>query len=183
MPADETAGVAAVAKLLARVAERPGRTVAALAAELGVRRSTAFAVAASLDASGLLERDASGGLHPGPAAARLLLARYGFGAMAPIVETLLPVLRDDTDASVSLIVYKKERDFLAAHRRASWDRGSDGVSRRIEAAVGRSASGCVARLSLALRPNASEAEARSAAACAARVAAALAMALETSAHT
>jgi IclR helix-turn-helix domain len=180
MPANETAGVAAVAKLLAGVAETPGRTVAALAAELRLRRSTAFSVAASLEASGLLERDAGGGLHPGPIAARLLLARYGFGAMASEAEALLPVLRDDTDASVSLLVCDKERVFPAARRRASWDRGSDGVSRRIEASVGRSCAGLVARLSLVLRPNASEAEARSAAACAARVAATLAKALERS---
>ena len=108
MPTIETAGVVAVAKLLARVADTPGRTVAALAAELGLGRSTAFCVAASLDASGLLERDAGGGLHPGPIAARLLLARYGFGAMAAEAETLLPVLRDDTDASVSLLVCDEE---------------------------------------------------------------------------
>jgi hypothetical protein len=180
MPTVETAGIAAVAKLLARVANTPGRTVAALAAELGLRRSTAFSVAASLDASGLLERDAGGALHPGPIAARLLLARYGFGAMATEAETLLPVLRDDTDASVSLLVCDEERVFRTASRLASWDRGSDGVSRRIEAPVGRSCAGLVARLNLVLRPNASEAEARSAAACADRVAAALAKALKRS---
>jgi len=178
MPADETAGVAAVAKLLARVAETPGRTVAALAAELGLRRSTAFSVAAILDASGLLERDAGGRLHPGPVAARLLLARYGFGAMADMAETLLPVLRDDTDASASLLVSSRERTFLLARRRAAWDGGSESVSRRIEAPVGRSPSGFAARLSLVLRPKASEAEARSAAACMAQVAAALAKTLE-----
>ena len=178
MPANETAGVAAVAKLLARVAETPGRTVAALAAELGLRRSTAFCVAASLDGSGLVERDTGGGLHPGPVAARLLLACYGFGAMASEAETLLSVLRDDTDASVSLLVRDRKRVFPVALRRASWDRGSDGASRRVEAPVSHSGAGFVARLSLLLRPNASEAEARSAAACAARVAAALAEALD-----
>ncbi|HEY1864448.1 MAG TPA: helix-turn-helix domain-containing protein [Roseiarcus sp.] len=177
MPADETAGVAAVAKLLARVAETPGRTVAALAAELGLRRSTTFSVAAALCASGLLERDAGGRLHPGPVAARLLLARYGLGAMAAEAETLLPVLRDDTDASASLLVYDTERAFLVARRRAPWDGGGEDVSRRIEASVCRSYAGLDARLRLVLRPNASEAEARSAAACAARVAAALAKAL------
>jgi DNA-binding IclR family transcriptional regulator len=178
MPTDETAGVAAVAKLLARAAETPGRTVAALAGELGLRRSTAFSVAALLGASGLLERDADGGLHPGPIAMRLLLARYGFGSMATEAETLLPVLRDNIDASVSLLVYDKERAFLAVHRRASWDAGSENVSKRIEVPVGRSTSGFAARLSFVLRPNASETEARSAAACAARVAATLADALE-----
>ncbi|HEY1779115.1 MAG TPA: helix-turn-helix domain-containing protein [Roseiarcus sp.] len=178
MPADETAGVAAVAKLLARVAETPGRTVAALAAELGLRRSTAFAVAAILDASGLLERDAGRRLHPGPITARLRLARYGFGAMADKAETLMPVLRDDTDASASLFVSDTERTFLVVRRRAVWDGGGESVSRRIEAPVGRSPAGFAARLSLVLRPKASEAEARSAAACMGQVAAALAKTLE-----
>ena len=178
MPADETAGVATVAKLLIGVAETPGRTIAELAVQSGLRRSTAFGVAALLDASGLLERDAVGRLHPGPVAARLFLGRYGFGAMAAAAETLLPVLRDDTDASVSLLVCDKERVIVAASRRASWDGGADSVARQIGAPVARSALGFVARLLLVLRPNASDAEARSAAACAARVAARLGKALE-----
>ena len=109
--------------------------------------------------TGLLERDASGGLHPGPIAARLLLAPLRLrsdGGAGP--ETLLPVLRDDTDASVSLLVSDKERAFLGAPTGAPpGARGSDGGSRRIEAPVGRSPSGFAARLSLVLRPKASEA--------------------------
>jgi DNA-binding IclR family transcriptional regulator len=175
MPADETTGVAATAKLLARVAAAPGRTVAELAAELGIRRSTAFSVAATLDRSGLLERDAGGRLHPGPAAARLALARFGFGAMADAAEALLPVLRDDTDASVSLLLSDGTNAFVAARRRAPWDSGGEVGSRLIEEPIGRrSASRCSATLRLALRPNAGEVEARSASACITRVAAALA---------
>ena len=98
--------------------------------------------------------------------------------MADNAETLLPVLRDDTDASASLLVGDKERTLLVARRRAAWDGGSESVSRRIEAPVGRSPSGFAARLSLVLRPKASEAEARSAAACMGQVAAALASTLE-----
>ena len=173
MPADKTASVAAVAKLLARVAETPGRTVAALAAELGLQRSTAFSVAASLDATGLLERDASGGLHPGPIATRLLLAPYGFGAMAAQAETetLLPVLRDDTDASVSLLICDKERVFPA---RLQANLLGPRNRRRFEA--DRSVGGPLR----VLRPNAGETEARFVAACGARVAATLAKALEGS---
>ena len=177
MPADETTGVAATAKLLSRVAEAPGRTVAELAAELGIRRSTAFSVAATLDMSGLLERDARGRLHPGPAAARLALARFGFGAMVDAAEALLPVLRDDTDASVSLLLSDGTNAFVAARRRAPWDSGGEVGSRLIEAPIGRSGSRCSATLRLALRPNAGEVEARSASACIARVAAALATTL------
>ena len=93
-------------------------------------------------------------------------------------ETLLPVLRDDTDASASLFVSDKERAFLVVRRRAAWDAGSESGSRRIEAPVGRSPSGFAARLSLVLRPKASEAGARFAAACMGHVAAALAKTLE-----
>ncbi len=173
MPADETAGVAAVAKLLARVAEEPGRTVAELAAELDLSRSTAFAVVATLDASALVERDAAGRLRPGPEAGRLFLARYGFGSLAEPAEALMPVLRDDTDASVSLVISDGSSAFVALRRRAPWDRGAAAASRLIEASLGHSGSGYSAILSLTFRPRAGEAEIRAARACLMRVAAAL----------
>ncbi len=177
-PAAETTGVAAVAKLLARVAERPGRTVEGLAGELGLSRSTAFSVVAMLDAWGLVERDATGRLYPGPAAGRLALARYGFGDLAEATEALLSALRDDTDASVSLMISNGRVAFVASRRRAPWDKGGDAELRLLDAPLASSAAGFSATLRLGLRPNASDREARSAAGCIARVAATLARALK-----
>jgi DNA-binding IclR family transcriptional regulator len=57
-----------------RLGEAPEATVAEQAKALGIRRSTAFAVAAGLEAMGLAERDSRGRLRAGPAAARLGLA-------------------------------------------------------------------------------------------------------------
>lgn len=170
---DETAGVAAVARVLARLAEAPGGTVADIAAELGIARSTAFAVATELESVGLVERDARGTLMPGTEAGRLGLARFGFGGIAAAAEALLPILRDDTDASAFLVIRDGEREQVVASRRAPWDSGSRRPSRLVEAAVGRSALGVSCALKLGLRPNAGESELRLATACLARVAAAL----------
>jgi hypothetical protein len=180
MDADETIGVAAVARLLRCLGEAPETTVAEQAKALSIRRSTAFAVAAGLEARGLAERNSRGQLRAGPAATRLGLAYFGFGAMANAVEALLPVLRDDTDACVSLIVSSGESEFEVARRRAAWARDAHAGENPIEAQVARSVAGYSAILRLCPRPTASATEVRSAATCAIRVAAALAAALSSS---
>jgi DNA-binding IclR family transcriptional regulator len=109
MRADETIGVAAAARLLRSLGEAQEATVAERAKALGLRRTTAFVVGAGLEAMGLAERDGRGRLRAGPAATRLGLAYYGFGAMADAAEALLPVLRDDTDTCVSIIVSKGDK--------------------------------------------------------------------------
>lgn len=147
---------------------------------LGIRRSTAFVVAAGLEAIGLAERDNRGRLRAGPAATRPGLAYYGFGAMANVVEALLPALRDDTDSCASLIVSRGENEFEAARRPAAWARDADAGPDRIEKPVARSIAGYSAILRLSLRPTATATELRSANACAARVAAALATTLRAS---
>jgi DNA-binding IclR family transcriptional regulator len=177
MRADETIGVAATARLLRCLCEAREATVTGRAKELGIRRSTAFAVAATLDAVGLAERDNRGRLRAGPAATRLRLAFYGFGAMANAAEALLPVLRDDTDTCVSLIVSSGEREFEVARRCAAWARDAASGGNRIEAPIARSIAGYSAALRLSPRPTATVTERRSAAACAVRVAAALVSAL------
>jgi DNA-binding IclR family transcriptional regulator len=101
MRADETTGVAAAARLLRCLCETREATVAEQAKALGIRRSTAFVVAAGLEAIGLAERDSRGRLRARPAATRLGLAYYGFGAMADAAEALIPVLRDDGHVRVS----------------------------------------------------------------------------------
>jgi DNA-binding IclR family transcriptional regulator len=180
MRADETIGVAAAARLLRCLCETREATVAEQAKALGIRRSTAFVVAAGLEAMGLAERDSRGRLRAGPAATRLGLTYYGFGAMADAAEALLPVLRDDTDTCVSLIISKGRNEFEAARRRATWARDADVGVNRIEAPIGRSAAGYSAILRLSPRPTATATERRSANACAARVATALAAALHAS---
>jgi hypothetical protein len=175
MRADETTGVAAAARLLRCLCETREATVAEQAKALGIRRSTAFVVAAGLEAIGLAERDSRGRLRAGPAATRLGLAYYGFGAMADAAEALIPVLRDDTDTCVSLIVSKGEGEFVVARRGAAWARDADAWVNRIEAPIARSNAGYSAVLRLSPRPTATATELRSAKA--ARVAAALAAAL------
>jgi DNA-binding IclR family transcriptional regulator len=174
MHADETIGLAAAARLLRSLGEAPETTVAEQAKALGLRRSTAFVVAAGLEALGLAERDSRGRLRAGPAATRLGLAYYGFGAMADAAEALLPVLRDDTETCVSLIVSKGTSEFEAARRRAAWARDVDAGVNRIEAPIARSAVGYAAILRLFPPPTATATELRSAAASATLVAAALA---------
>jgi DNA-binding IclR family transcriptional regulator len=178
--ADETIGVSAVARLLRRLSEAGEATVAEQAKELGIRRSTAFLVVAGLEAAGLAERDSRGRLLAGPASTRLGLAYYGFGAMAAAAEALLPVLRDDTDTCVSLIVSKGTSEFEVARRGAAWARDVDTEVNRIEAPVARSSPGYSAILRLSPRPTATATELRAAAACAGRVAATLAAALNAS---
>jgi DNA-binding IclR family transcriptional regulator len=180
MRPDETSGVAAAARLLRSLCETREATVAEQAKALDIRRSTAFVVAAGLEAMGLAERDSRGRLRAGPAATRLGLAYYGFGAMADAAEALLPVLRDDTDTCVSLIVSKGTSEIVVAQRRATWARDADAGGNRIEAPIARSAAGYSAILRLSPRPTATATELRSANACAARVAAALAGALHAS---
>jgi hypothetical protein len=180
MRADETIGVAAAARLLRCLCETREATVAEQAKALGIRRSTAFVVAAGLEAIGLAERDSRGRLRAGPATTRLGLAYYGFGAMADAAAALLPVLRDDTDTCVSLIVSKGRNEFEAARRRATWARDADVGVNRIEAPIARSNAGYSAFLRLSPRPTATATELRSANACAVRVAAALAAALHAS---
>jgi hypothetical protein len=180
MRADETIGVAAAARLLRSLGKAPEATVAEQTKALGLRRSTAFVVAAGLEALGLAERDSSGRLRAGPAATRLGLAYYGFGAMADAAGALLPVLRDDTDTCVSLMVSKGTSEFEAARRRAAWARDVDAGVNWIEAPIARSIAGYSAILRLSPRPTATATELRSANACAARVAAALAATLQAS---
>jgi DNA-binding IclR family transcriptional regulator len=177
MPADETVGVAAAARLLRSLCEAREATVAERAKALSIRRSTAFVVAAGLEAIGLAERDSRGRLRAGPATTRLGLAYYGFGAMSDAAEALLPVLRDDTGACVSLIVSDGKKEFEAARRRAAWARDADAGIRWIEAPIAQSAAGYSAILRLSPRATATATELRSANACAARVAAALAATL------
>jgi DNA-binding IclR family transcriptional regulator len=180
MRADETIGVAAAARLLRCLCETREATVAEQAKALGIRRSTAFVVAAGLEATGLAERDSRGRLRAGPAATRLSLAYYGFGAMADAVEALLPVLRDDTDTCVSLIISKGASQFEAVRRRAAWASDCDAGGNRIEAPIARSTAGYSAALLLSPRPTATATEIRSANACAAHVAATLAATLQAS---
>lgn len=180
MRTDETIGVAAAARLLRCLCQTREATVAEQAKALGIRRSTAFVVAAGLEAMGLAERDSRGRLRTGPAATRLGLAYYGFGTMANAAEALLPVLRDDTDTCVSLIISKGASEFEAARRRATWARDADAEVNQIEVAIARSNAGYSAVLRLSPRPSATATELRAANACAARVAAALAAALHAS---
>jgi len=152
----ETAGVALIADLLAHLATGGGAAAAGFAKQVGAARSTAYQAIEKLEQSGFVERDARGNLAPGANAARLGLASLGLAAVLSAAEALLPALRNDADATVSLVSVAAGMEIVLMRRGASWDTRA-GAGKELEAAVAETA-----RLRLRLRPRANEAERRGA---------------------
>jgi hypothetical protein len=167
----ESAGVALIADLLARLAG-DSFNAATFARQTGAARSSVYDAVARLEIAGFLERDSQGGLTPGVNAARLGLASLRLAALAPAAEALLPALRDETDATVSLVSIADGAEVPLMRRIASWDRES-AAGREMEANIAAAVS-----LRIRLRPRISETERRFARACLERVATALRDALE-----
>lgn len=157
--AAETAGVALIADLLAHLAAGGGANAAGFARKAGAARSTAYQAIERLEQAGLVERDARGNLAPGARAARLGLASLGLASLASAAEALLPALRNDADATVSLVSIAEGTEIVLMRRAANWDT-REGAGKELETAVVEKA-----RLRLRLRPRASEAERRDAKLC------------------
>jgi DNA-binding IclR family transcriptional regulator len=98
-----TTGVGVLARLLRRLGEGGGATVAEFAAAEGFARSTVFDVSRRMEAAGLLQRDLNGGMFAGPAAVKLALAEFGLAALHGPAETLLAQLRDETQGTARLM--------------------------------------------------------------------------------
>ncbi|HLH50578.1 MAG TPA: helix-turn-helix domain-containing protein [Roseiarcus sp.] len=152
----ETAGVALIGDLLAHLAAGGDANAASFAKQVGAARSTAYQAIEKLERAGFVERDARGSLAPGANAARLGLASLRLAALLSAAEALLPALRNDADATASLVSVAKGTEIVLMRRAASWD-AREGAGKELEAAIAETA-----RLRLRLRPRANEAERRAA---------------------
>ncbi|HLJ72676.1 MAG TPA: helix-turn-helix domain-containing protein [Roseiarcus sp.] len=167
----ETAGVALIADLLAHLATGGGAAAAGFAKQVGAARSTVYQAIERLEQTGFVERDARGVLAPGANAARLGLASLGLAALLPAAEALLPALRNEADATVSLMSDAQGTEIVLMRRAARWDT-RESAGKELEAAIAEKA-----RLRLRLRPRAGEIERRAARLCLDRTAEALRRAL------
>lgn len=142
-----TSGVALIGRILALIASEDAFTAAGLAKELGASRTTVFAVLRGLESAGFVDRDAAGVVAPGPASGALGLACFGIGRAAGAIEALLPVLRDDTDAHVELVVRTDEGETVCAARspsRGAPSAAPEGRTNPLEAPLGET--GAILRL-------------------------------------
>ena len=98
----ETAGVAALGRILCRLSSGETPTVTTLVAEDKIARSTAFAVVRRMAEAGLVGKRASGQLTAGKAAAAYVYAAHHLGPLQGRAEPILGWLRDETNAGVEL---------------------------------------------------------------------------------
>lgn len=96
------AGIEAMCALLGALTTAERAPVAGIADASGVARSTAFAIAGRLAAAGLIVRDQSGALGAGETMLRAGFAAHGLAGLHGPAETLLTLLRDETDGTTSL---------------------------------------------------------------------------------
>lgn len=118
-----TSGVALLGRLLKELTESPARTAAALARALDAPRSSVFACVRLMELENFVERDGFHRVLPGAEAARLGFAFHGIGRLQRSAAPLLTALRDDTNASVDLIVASQAAANPIVRRRARWDSG------------------------------------------------------------
>ena len=173
--APDKGGVAMLSRILEAVSRDEVWTVQSLARALGTARATTYAVVRQLDAAGFIDRTAAGRIGPGQAGAALGFAALGLGGLAGAAEALLPVLRDDTDASVELVWRRDERASVLMRRLAPAPPGPscEMAPEVLDARIGLSD----AWLCLSLRSGAAPAERRAARNCLTAVAEALDRAL------
>lgn len=151
-----SAGVRVMARLLRRAAEAPD-SLAVIAVEESLPRSTLFEVAARLEAAGLLQREA-GRLVPGPAALRLAFAAHGLAGLSGPAEAILRQLQNETGGEVALLGDGGEVLRLALRR----DAAREGATLSLPIGDGG------ARVEVGLPPNVARAERLLAAAALAR---------------
>ena len=154
-----TTGVGVLARLINRLGSGDAMTAASFAAREGFARSTVFDVTRRMEDAGLLQRDLSGTLMPGPELVRLALAEHGLAALCGPAEALLTQLRDETHATARLLAADGTVLLTLTARRG------DREGTTLDMPVGD-----VARLTLQLRPNTGRAEREDAQARLARVA-------------
>jgi IclR helix-turn-helix domain len=168
---NDASGVALLARLLSHLADTSGVTVSDLALALDTPRSTSFDLIRQLEAAGFAERDAAGLVSVGVEASRLGFASVGLARLLGPAEALVAALRDDTDATASLLVRQGGEDQVLLQRRAPWDTLHDSRRPILDAEIRGARHATFVRLQL--RPHAGEPERISASASLARVADAL----------
>ena len=154
-----TTGVGVLARLINRLGSGEAMTAAGFAAREGFARSTVFDVTRRMEDAGLLQRDLSGVLTPGPELVRLALAEHGLVGLYGPAEALLTQLRDETHATARLVAADGTVLLTLTARRGDYE------GTVLEAPVGNAA-----RVTLRLRPNTGRAEREDAQARLARVA-------------
>jgi hypothetical protein len=98
----DTTGVSALVRVLGRLAEGSPWSVAELARDEDLSRSSAFALARRLEAAQLVARDLEGKLIAGPQAIALAYARFGLAQLYGPAEAVLRWLRDHGAATTKL---------------------------------------------------------------------------------
>jgi hypothetical protein len=98
----DTTGVSGLVRVLARLAEGSPLSVAELARDERLSRSSAFALARRLEAAQLVARDLEGKLIAGPQAIALAYARFGLARLHGPAEAVLRWLRDHGAAMAKL---------------------------------------------------------------------------------
>lgn len=154
MSTTDTAGVAGLARLLSRICRAPRLTVSQVVAESGLARSSAFTLARKLENAGLVTRDAAGVLAPGRLAVQLGFAAYGIAPLAGPAEALLTLLRDETDASVALVVAGESGPMSLLRLAARWSHGEGREEPTLTGPVADETGATRAWLTLTLRPDA-----------------------------
>ena len=102
MSVRDTTGVSGLVRVLTRLAEGTPWSVAELARDEGLSRSSAFALARRLETAQLVARDLEGKLIAGPRAIALAYARFGLTRLHGPAEAVLRWLRDHGAAVAKL---------------------------------------------------------------------------------
>jgi hypothetical protein len=159
MSVRETTGVRGVARILTHLSDGAPRTVAELAEETGLARSTAFDLVRRLEDAQIVAREATGRLIAGPAAIALSFGRFGLARLHGPAEALLRWLRDHCDASATLTCMAGGECVTLASFSASWPRPTlTGRSPTLSHAICAESGAEVARLEVVCRPNCSRSE-------------------------
>jgi DNA-binding transcriptional ArsR family regulator len=98
----DTTGVSGLVRVLARLAEGSPSSVAELARDEDLSRSSAFALARRLEAAQLVARDLEGKLIAGPQAIALAYSRFGLAQLYGPADAVLRWLRDHGAATAKL---------------------------------------------------------------------------------
>jgi DNA-binding IclR family transcriptional regulator len=116
----DTVGVSGLARILSSLSDGNARSVADLAREQALPRSTAFDLVKRLQEAQLVAREPTGKLVAGPRFIALAFSRFGLERLHGPAEAILTWLRDHCDATARLTCAgPRERVMLAASS-AAW---------------------------------------------------------------
>ncbi|MDE1991506.1 MAG: hypothetical protein KGI75_03345 [Rhizobiaceae bacterium] len=154
----ESAGIAAFSRIFSRIAEGDVENVASLIENEGIVRSTAFDVVRRMEAAGLVARQLDGRLMPGATAGEFAYAGAHLAPLFGPAQTLLPWLRERTNASVALLASDGASLTLLLSYPARWDKGKPDPAPHIVPIRQHNVETARLRLSLAQGTDAEEAK-------------------------